>query len=84
MQVNSAQDYLTKVKQRIVARTYVQNPPSPKNRVASNYTMVVANEARLRERFIVPLQPGIARPATLYTSFCCVSGTRGRIPGSIV
>lgn len=84
MQVNSAQDYLTRYKQRIVARTYVQNPPSPKNRVPSNYTMVVANEAQQRERFIVPLQPGITTAATRYRSFCCVSGTRGRIPGSIV
>ena len=84
MQVNSTQDYLTKVKQRIIARTYVQDPPSPKNRVASNYTMVVANKARQRERFIVPLQPGITTPSALYRSRCCVSGTRGTIPGSIV
>lgn len=84
MQVNSAQDYLTRYKQRIIARTYVQDPPSPKNRVPSNYTMVVANKARQRERFIVPLQRGISTAAPLYSSFCCVSGTRGRIPGSIV
>lgn len=84
MQVNSAQDYLTRYKQRIVARTYVQDPPSPKNRVPSNYRMVIANKAQQRERFIVPLQRGISTAAPLYSSRCCVLGVRGTIPGSLV
>jgi len=84
MQVNSVQDYVTKLKKRIVAKTYTVDPPSPKNRVASNYTMVVSNKASQRDRFIVPLQPGISFTSALYSSSCCVSSTPGTIVGSLV
>jgi len=81
MQVNSAQDYTTKLKQGVIAKTYVQDPPSPKNRVSSTYTSVVANKSSQRNRFIVPI---VVAAAALYSSGCCVSSIQSGLAGSLV
>ena len=85
MQVNSAQDYTTSVKRSVVAKLYVQDPPSAKNRVSSTYTSVVANKSTQRIRFIVPIAPGLlASTSGLYSSGCCVSSTQSGLVGSLV
>jgi hypothetical protein len=45
MQVNSAQDYLTQVKRQVIAKTYTADPPFGKNKVASTYLSLKANNA---------------------------------------
>jgi hypothetical protein len=80
MQVNSAQDYTTLLKRRIVATSIVQDPPPAHRRYNYVYISVLANEATTRNRFVVPLFPYGAS----YSSTCCVLPTRGTLPGSLV
>jgi hypothetical protein len=70
MQVNSAQDYLTKYKRRILAKTF--NAP-PHLRSNTLYTSVEANQATQRERFVAPFQGarGGASGGATYSSECC-------------
>lgn len=75
MQVNSAQDYLTKYKRRVLSRAYAANPPEQKDKTNSLYTSVEANAATQRERFIVPTASawgGVPGTAT-YSSDCCLT-----------
>jgi hypothetical protein len=83
MQVNSAQDWLTSYKRRVIAKQYVTNPGRENRRNNTVYTSLVANKATQRERFIVPIQPAYAGWSATYSSFCCV-GTGGTLPGSLV
>ena len=74
MQVNSAQDWLTKYKRRVLAKSF--NPPQ---QLRSNalYTSVEANQATQRERFVASFQGanGGASGGATYSSDCCtVSG----------
>ena len=80
MQVNSAQDYTTSLKRRIIGATFVQDPPPAHRRYNSTFIAVLANEATTQNRFVVPLFPYGAS----YSSTCCVSGIRGTLPGSSV
>lgn len=70
MQVNSAQDYLTKYKRRILANTF--NAPQ-ELRSNTLYTSVVGNRATQRERFVAPFQGarGGASGGATYSSDCC-------------
>jgi hypothetical protein len=70
MQVNSAQDWLTKYKRRIIAKTY--NPPQ-ELRSNSLFMSVEANQATQRERFVAPFQGALggASGGATYASDCC-------------
>lgn len=72
MQVNSAQDYLTMTKRRILASTYSSTPPEQKEKTPSLYHSVVANRATTRQRFIVPAvsAPGGVPGTATYTNWC--------------
>lgn len=74
MQVNSAQDWLTQKKRQIVAKTYHRTPPPQSRKYNYVYTSAVANNASVRERFIVPPNPGVSTNAgATYSSLCCLS-----------
>lgn len=73
MQVNSAQDWLTNQKRRIVAKTYQSVPPPQSRKYNSVYTSVVANGATQRERFVMPG----GSSGAIYSSLCCLSGIPG-------
>ena len=45
MQVNSAQDYLTAQKRRIVAATFATTPPAPHRRYNYVYVSMLANKS---------------------------------------
>ena len=70
MQVNSTQDWLTKYKRRVLAKSF--NSPQ-ELRSNTLYTSVEANQATQRERFVAPFQGanGGASGGTTYTSDCC-------------
>lgn len=75
MQVNSAQDYLTKYKRRVLARSYAAIPPERKNMTNALYTSVEANAATQRERFVIPAVSawgGVPGTAT-FSSDCCLT-----------
>lgn len=67
MQVNSAQDWLTKQKRRVIAKSVSVAPPPQSQRTNQLYTSIRANGATQRERFVVPFQGGAT-----YSSECCV------------
>ena len=84
MQVNSAQDYLTNVKRRIIARTYHVTPPPQSRKHNSVYLSAVANGATQRERFVAPFQGanGGASGGATYASLCCLSNGQTGAPGA--
>jgi hypothetical protein len=45
MQVNSAQDYLTRVKRQVISKIYAADPPFGKNKIPSTYLSLKANAA---------------------------------------
>lgn len=45
MQVNSAQDYLTRHKRNVIAKIYTADPPAGKNKIPSTYLSLKANGA---------------------------------------
>ena len=75
MQVNSAQDWLTKQKRRIIAQTINVDPPSQSDKTNAIYLSAVANGATQRERFVAPFQGarGGASGGATYSSLCCLS-----------
>jgi hypothetical protein len=84
MQVNSAQDYLTQVKRRVIAKSYHVTPPPQSQKHNSVYISAVANGATRRERFVAPFQGangGVSGGAT-YTSLCCLSNGQTGAPGT--
>ena len=74
MQVNSAQDYLTKYKRRVVAKSIAVAPPPQSQRTNELYMSLEANGATQRERFVAPFQgaAGGASGGATYSSECCV------------
>lgn len=72
MQINSAQDYLTMKKRRVVASTFYSTPPEQKDKTNSVYLSTVANNATTRQRV-----PGGAT----YTSWCVGCETIAGAPG---
>jgi hypothetical protein len=72
MQVNSAQDYLTKRKRQIISATYYTTPPQQKDKLNSVFLSTLANNSTTRERFILPTVSawgGVPGTAT-YTNNC--------------
>lgn len=69
MQVNSAQDYLTNYKRRVIAKQFVSNPGPANRRNNTIYTSLVGNKATQRVRFVVPVYPYGAS----YSSQCCLA-----------
>jgi hypothetical protein len=77
MQVNSAQDFLTKYKRRVLAKSYNSTPPVQKNKTNSLFLSVEANAATQRERFVSPAVSawgGVPGTAT-FSSDCCLTWT---------
>ena len=75
MQVNSAQDALTKYKRRVLAKSYAVTPPEQKDKTNTLYTSVVANGATQYERFVTPTASawgGVPGTAT-FSSDCCLT-----------
>lgn len=75
MQVNSAQDWLTKYKRRILASNFNADPPAASEKSYAAYLSAVANGATQRERFVAPFQGawGGASGGATYSSDCCLS-----------
>lgn len=75
MQVNSAQDWLTRHKNRIIARTFNIDPSPQSRRTNTTYTSLIANAATQRQRFVAPFQGarGGASGGATYSSECCLS-----------
>jgi hypothetical protein len=71
MQVNSAQDYLTAQKRRIVAATLTQDPPPAHRKYNYVYISVLANKASVYDKVAYPqtlsLVPGSV-PGGVYLS----------------
>lgn len=84
MQVNSAQDYLTNLKRRIVAKSYHTTPPPQSRKYNSVYISAVANGATQRQRFVAPFQGanGGASGGATYTSLCCLNVGQIGAPGT--
>jgi hypothetical protein len=75
MQVNSAQDYLTNQKRKIIGRSLSVASPPQKTRSNTLYIGVLANEAQQYTRFVGGVGINTMGPATLgrtFTSDCCV------------
>ena len=75
MQVNSAQDWLTRYKRQVIAKTYHTTPPPQHRRHNSVFLSAEANGATTRERFVIPAvsASGSVPGGATYTSFCCLS-----------
>jgi hypothetical protein len=75
MQVNSAQDWLTKQKRQIIAKMINIDPPSQSDKTNAIYLSAVANGATQRERFVAPFQGanGGASGGATFSSECCLS-----------
>ena len=89
MQVNSAQDWLTKRKRRVIAKSIAVAPPPQSQRTNKLYTNIEANGATQYERFVAPFQGawGGASGGATYSSECCtvtlpfaVTNNRGVVP----
>ena len=89
MQVNSAQDWLTKYKRRVISKSIAVAPPPQSQRTNAVYTSIEANGATLRERFVAPFQGawGGASGGATYSSDCCtvanpfpITISRGVVP----
>jgi hypothetical protein len=83
MQVNSAQDWLTRYKRQVVAKTYHTVPPPQHRRHNSVFLSAEANGATARERFVIPAVSawGSVPGGATYTSFCCLSNGNTGPPG---
>ena len=66
MQINSAQDWLTKQKRRVIAKSINVAPPPQSQRTNALVVSLEANAATQRERFI-----GVNGGAT-FSSECCL------------
>ena len=79
MQVNSAQDYLTRRKQQILAATVYSTPPPQQNKTNALFTSVEANSATVRQVLHVPTVSGWgdATGGITVTNWCagCVAAT---------
>ena len=80
MQVNSAQDYTTALKRRVVAATYISNPPPLKRRNNTVYTSLLAHKAGGIRLFALPHYPYSEQTSTT----CCVAKVPSNLSGSLV
>ena len=71
MQVNSAQDYLTAQKRRIVAASFANTPPAPQRKYNYVYLSILANKATQYNKTPYPqtlsTAPG-SRPGLAYVT----------------
>jgi hypothetical protein len=83
MQVNSTQDWLTRYKRQVVAKTYHTVPPPQTKKYNSVFLSAEANGATTRERFVLPTASawGSVPGGATYTSFCCLSNGNTGAPG---
>ena len=84
MQVNSAQDWLTRRKRQIIAKSFYTVPPPQQNKLPSTYLSVSGNNATTRERFIIPAVSawGSVPGTAIFTNFCTGCATGGSsVPG---
>jgi hypothetical protein len=76
VQINSAQDYLSQTKKRIIAATFQSRPPPATRRYNYVYTAVQANKAAQFVRKFVPGQVynvnSVALGGVQYTNMCCL------------
>ena len=85
MQVNSAQDYLTQQKRRIVAATYHKTPPPQSRKHNGVFLSAMANNATQYQRFVIPtLAAGSAGAigGATFTNLCCLSNGAVGAPGA--
>ena len=84
MQVNSAQDYVTRRKRQIIAATYYSTPPPQERKSNSVYLSTVANGATQRQRFITPIVSawGSVPGTASYTNFCTNCEASSGAPGT--
>jgi hypothetical protein len=80
MQVNSAQDYLTRYKRRVVAATFYSTPPEQKDKTNGVFLSAMANNAQIRQKHQTPTVVsawGGVPGGTTYFSSCtnCVAST---------
>jgi len=74
MQVNSAQDYLTRYKRNIIAKTYTADPPAGKNKIPSTYLSLKANAASQYQLTVAAACRGnntCSQLGETTTSHCC-------------
>jgi hypothetical protein len=90
MQVNSAQDYLTRKKRQIIASTFYSTPPEQKDKTNGVYLSTTANNATIRQILHVPAPSarGDAPGGITVTNWCSgcetslgAAGTAG-VPGT--
>lgn len=90
MQVNSAQDYLTRKKRQIIASTFYSTPPEQKDKTNGVFLSTLANNATIRQILHVPAPSGWgdAPGGVTVTSWCSgcetslgAAGTAG-VPGT--
>jgi hypothetical protein len=84
MQVNSAQDYLTRYKRRVIASTVYSTPPEQKNKTNGVYLATVANNATVRQVLHVPTPSGWgdAPGGITVTSWCVGCEAAPGAPGT--
>jgi len=80
MQVNSAQDYLTAQKRRIVAATFATAPPPPQRRYNFTALSVIANKATQYNKVPYPQTISLA-PGGLTSATGVFVG--GSVPGGV-
>lgn len=77
MQVNSVQDYVTRLKRNAIARNYAADPPAGKNKTASTYLSLKANAAAQYQTTVAAACRGNQTCSGLgrtITSQCCTQG----------
>lgn len=78
MQVNSAQDYTTLAKRRVIAKTYLTVSPPVSRRNNQVFTSALANQATQYQRNVYAFQGarGGASGGVTWTSQCCLGSSR--------
>jgi hypothetical protein len=68
------QDYLTKVKKSIIAKSYYTTPPQQKDKLPSVQRLLCGNNATQNDKFKPPINPGLtaANTTVITTNLCCL------------
>ena len=84
MQVNSAQDYLTRRKRQIIASTFYSTPPEQKDKTNGVYLATTANNATIRQILHVPAPsaPGDSPGGITVTNWCTGCSAAAGTPGT--
>jgi len=84
MQVNSAQDYLTRYKRRVLSANYYRTPPEQKDKTNALWLSTVGNNATTRVRKDTPVigaWGGVPTGPT-YTNSCSNCSRASGAPGT--